>query len=294
MAVSWALISGASTGIGRAVAMQLLSEGFNVIAGVRSPTAADRLRQQASSIKQGHLETTTLDVTDQSSIDATVAHATELSGSEGLRAVINNAGIGVPGPLEHLTPSDWRRQFDVNFFGAIDLTRDTLPLLRRAVAAHGRGVPRLLFISSIGGRIAQPLMAPYTCSKFALSALGDSLRLELRPQGIGVTVIEPGAIATDIWSKGQDSAADYTPNHPARKLYSREIEGLIALAQKAASNAIPAEKAAEEVVRTITAARAPARVLIGNDAKIAARLKSLLPTSVFDNILAKQFGIPKQ
>ena len=274
--------------------MQLLSEGFNVIAGVRSPAAADRLRQQASSIKQGHLETTTLDVTDQSSIDATVAHATELSGTDGLRAVINNAGIGVPGPLEHLTPADWRRQFDVNFFGAVDLSRDTLPLLRRAVAVHGRGVPRLLFISSIGGRIAQPLMAPYTCSKFALSALGDSLRLELRPQGIGVTVIEPGAIATDIWSKGQDSATDYTPDHPARKLYSREIEGLIALAQKAASNAIPAEKAAKEVVRTITAARAPARVLIGNDAKIAARLKSLLPTSVFDNILAKQFGIPKQ
>jgi len=294
MAVSWALISGASTGIGRAVAMQLLSEGFHVIAGVRSPAAADRLRQQAATIKSGSLETTTLDVTDQSSIDAAVAHAAELSGPDGLRAVINNAGIGVPGPLEHLTPSDWRRQFDVNFFGAIDLTRATLPLLRRAVAAHGRGVPRLLFISSIGGRIAQPLMAPYTCSKFALSALGDSLRLELRPQGIGVTVIEPGAIATDIWSKGQDSAADYTPDHPARKLYSREIEGLIALAQKAASNAIPAEKAAEEVVRTITAARAPARVLIGQDAKIAARLKSLLPTSVFDNILAKQFGIPKQ
>ncbi|HSY35509.1 MAG TPA: SDR family NAD(P)-dependent oxidoreductase, partial [Acidobacteriaceae bacterium] len=101
MAVSWALISGASTGIGRAVAMQLLSERFNVIAGVRSPAAADRLRQQASSIKQGHLETTTLDVTDQSSIDATVAHAAELSGTDGLRAVINNAGIGVPGPLEH-------------------------------------------------------------------------------------------------------------------------------------------------------------------------------------------------
>jgi NAD(P)-dependent dehydrogenase (short-subunit alcohol dehydrogenase family) len=293
MAVSWSLISGASTGIGRATALELLSKGFNVIAGVRSPAAADRLRQQASSIKQGHLETTTLDVTDQSSIDAAAAHAAQLAGPNGLRVVINNAGIVVPGPVEFVSAAEWRQQFNVNLFGAIELTRATLPLLRRGVEAHGRGIPRLLLVSSIGGRIAQPMMAPYTSSKFALTALGDSLRLELRRQGIGVTVIEPGAVATDIWAKGDVSAEEFTPDHPARELYEPELNGLLVLARKTASNAMPAERAAQDLVSTILAKRAPARVLIGTDAKIMARLKALLPASVFDNILAKEFGIPK-
>jgi NAD(P)-dependent dehydrogenase (short-subunit alcohol dehydrogenase family) len=292
MALSWALISGASTGIGRATTLALLKQTFSVIAGVRSEAAANRLREQASAIKSGRLETVTLDVTDQASIDAVVTHTTSLVGADGLRAVINNAGIVVPGPVEHITQADWRRQFDVNLFGAIGLTRATLPLLRAGVAAHGRGVPRLLFISSIGGRIAQPMMAPYTCSKFALTALGDSLRLELRRQGIGVTVIEPGAFASEIWAKGDASSEEFTPDHPARKLYEPELNGLLALARKTASNAPPVERAAEEIVRTIIAPRAPARVLVGTDAKIAARMKALLPTSVFDNILARQFGIP--
>jgi NAD(P)-dependent dehydrogenase (short-subunit alcohol dehydrogenase family) len=292
MALSWALISGASTGIGRATTLALLKQSFSVIAGVRSEAAANRLREQASAIKSGRLETVTLDVTDQASIDAVVTHTTSLVGADGLRAVINNAGIVVPGPVEHITQADWRRQFDVNLFGAIGLTRATLPLLRTGVGAHGRGVPRLLFISSIGGRIAQPMMAPYTCSKFALTALGDSLRLELRRQGIGVTVIEPGAFASEIWAKGDASSEEFTPDHPARKLYEPELNGLLALARKTASNAPPVERAAEEIVRTIIAPRAPARVLVGTDAKIAARMKALLPTSVFDNILARQFGIP--
>src|SRR5215469_11557532 len=191
MALSWALISGASTGIGRSTALALLHRNFSIIAGVRSEAAANRLREQAAATRSGLLEIVTLDVTDQASIDATVAHATTLTGPDGLRAVINNAGIAVPGPVEHLTQADWRRQFDVNFFGAIAVTRATLPLLRGGVSAHGRSIPRLLFISSIVGRIAHPVMAPYSCSKCALTALGDSLRLELRRQGVGVTVIEP-------------------------------------------------------------------------------------------------------
>lgn len=137
-------------------------------------------------------------------------------------------------------------------------------------------------------------MAPYTSSKFALTALGDSLRLELRRQGIGVTVIEPGAIATDIWAKGDASAQEFTPDHPARKLYGLEIDGLAALARKTASEAMPVEPAAQQVVQSILVRRAAARVLIGKDAKIMARLKALLPTGVFDNLLAKEFGITQQ
>jgi NAD(P)-dependent dehydrogenase (short-subunit alcohol dehydrogenase family) len=215
MATSWVLISGASTGIGRATAVALAARGFKVLAGVRSDSAAQALEKAAGN---GNLSPVALDVTSVESIQVAVERAAELSGADGLYGLINNAGIVVPGPVEHVTREDWRMQFEVNFFGAIELTQQALPLLRKGVAAHGFGVPRLLLISSIGGRIAQPFLAPYTTSKFALTALGDSLRLELRRQGIGVTVIEPGAIATDIWGKGDAAGQQFTPDHPARKL----------------------------------------------------------------------------
>ena len=290
--VSWALISGASTGIGRATALRLAGEGFQVLAGVRSQAAADALSGEAAKLKSpGRLIPLTLDVTDASSISAAVGRAGELAGSSGLRAVINNAGIVVPGPVEHVTAAEWRQQFDVNFFGAIELTRAALPLLRQGVANYGAFVPRLLFVSSIGGRVSQPILAPYTTSKFAISALGDSLRLELRRQGIGVTVIEPGAIATELWGKGDVSAEQFHSSHPARRLYGPEIDGLVKAAKRISARAISADAAAKAIVRSVLAKRPPARVLVGRDAKITAKLRNLLPLSWFDAILLREFNI---
>ncbi len=177
------------------------------------------------------------------------------------------------------------------FFGMIELTRAALPLLRQGVINHGVFVPRLLFVSSIGGRVSQPILAPYTTSKFATSALGDSLRLELRRQGIGVTVIEPDAISTEIWGKGDVSSEQFHPSHPARRLYGPEIDGLAKAAKRASARAIPADMAAKVIVRSILAKRPSARVLVGRDAKIAARLRNLLPLSWFDAILRKEFNI---
>ena len=291
MPESWVLISGTSTGIGRATALLLASKGFNVIAGVRREADARSLAEAGGAASEGRLAPVVLDVTDQSSIEATARRAQELTGASGLHAVINNAGIVVPGPVEHVSADDWRRQFDVNFFGTIELTRATLPLLRQGVAAHGLHVPRLMFVSSIGGRVSQPMLAPYTTTKFATSALGDSMRLELRRQGIGVTVIEPGAIATEMWAKGDTSAQEFGPSHPARKLYDAEIIGLIKAAKNTSARAIPAAKAAEDILRALTASRAPARVLVGIDAKVTALLRGWLPLSWFDAILMREFQI---
>ncbi len=235
-----------------------------------------------------------LDVTNDAQIAAAVSTAQELCGEFGLRAVINNAGIVVAGPLEHVMAAEWRRQFDVNFFGMIELTRATLPLLRRGVRFHGANLPRLIFVSSIGGRVSQPGLMPYTTSKFATTALGDGLRLELRRQGIGVTVVEPGAIATAIWAKGDSAAQEFSPSHPARILYDIEINGLTAAAKRTASKAISAEHAADVIIRSLLARRAPARVLIGRDARMIALLKSVLPVSWFDAILAREFGLAGQ
>ena len=211
--------------------------------------------------------------------------------SDGLWALINNAGIVVGGPVEQLTPGDWRRQFDTNFFGWIEVIRAALPVLRQGVRAFGIHTPRIVLISSIAGRIAQPILAPYTCSKWATTALGDSLRLELRRQGIGVSVIEPGAIATAIWGKGEASLAEFGPDHPARKLYGAESDALAEAATEAAATAIPSGRAADAILRALTAPRAPARVLVGQDAKTAALLRRWLPTTWFEFLVMRQFGI---
>jgi NAD(P)-dependent dehydrogenase (short-subunit alcohol dehydrogenase family) len=246
---------------------------------------------EGSPQQKGRVIPVILDVTNDVSIQNAVNHVREETGPDGLWALVNNAGIAVGGPVEEVSAADWRRQFDINFFGWIEVIRAALPLLRQGVRTQGIHIPRLVLVSSIGGRVAQPLLAPYTCSKSAATALGDSLRLELRRQGIGVSVIEPGAIATPIWRKGEASMAEFGPNHPARKLYAAEIDGLQKVATEVAGAAIPPERAADAILGALTAQRAPARVLVGQDAKIAALLKRWLPTTWFDLLLMRKFAI---
>jgi short-subunit dehydrogenase len=124
-----------------------------------------------------------------------------------------------------------------------------------------------------------------------MSSLGESLRMELHGQGIGVTVIEPGAIATAIWGKGEVSAGEFGPDHPARALYGREIDGLTKLAARTAAGAISADKAADALVRALIARKPPAKVLVGRDAVLGAMLKKWLPASWFEAILRREFGI---
>jgi NAD(P)-dependent dehydrogenase (short-subunit alcohol dehydrogenase family) len=290
----WALVTGTSTGIGRAVALTLVAQGVNVFAGVRRQADADSLSAEASratSPVAGKLRPLILDVTRESEIASAIDHVSDQVGLDGLWALVNNAGIVVPGPVEYMSLADWRKQFDVNFFAMCELTRAALPLLRQSVSTLGKGVPRIMFVSSIGGRVAQPLLSPYTSSKFATTALGDSLRLELHRQGIGVTVLEPGAIATAIWDKGETAGNEFTPDHPAMALYGPELEGLLRLSRKTAKNAIPAEQAAAIAVQALLRSKAPARVLVGRDAKAMAFLRKWLPLSWFDAILLREFGI---
>jgi NAD(P)-dependent dehydrogenase (short-subunit alcohol dehydrogenase family) len=290
-------VTGTSTGIGKAAALGLASEGVNVIAGVRRAGDGEALVAEASRLsprapgKIGRIIPVILDVTSDGSIQDAFERIRQETRSDGLWALINNAGIAVGGPVEQLNPADWRRQFDTNFFGWIEVIRAALPLLRQGVRAFGIHIPRIVLVSSIAGRIAQPLLAPYTCSKWATTALGESLRLELRRQGIGVSVIEPGPVATAIWAKGEASLANFGPDHPARKLYGGEIDALAKAAPEAAATAIPAERAADAILRALTAPRSPARVLVGQDAKMAALLKRWLPTTWSEFLVMRRFGI---
>lgn len=182
------VITGASSGIGQACALRLHQSGFHVFAGVRAKADAQTIRLRG----EQRLQPLFLDVTISESIAAARETVEASVHPGGLSGLVNNAGIPLGGPLEFLDLDDIRCQFDVNFFGAISVTQAFLPLLRRA-----RG--RIVNMSSSGGLLALPFMGPYAASKFAMEAISDSLRVELKPWGISVSVVEPGAIATPIW-----------------------------------------------------------------------------------------------
>ncbi|MDB5092090.1 MAG: Oxidoreductase, Glucose/ribitol dehydrogenase family, partial [Candidatus Eremiobacteraeota bacterium] len=183
------VVTGASTGIGAAAAAELARLGYVVFAGVRSDADASAVCALHENVRALRL-----DVTSAAEV-AAAAGAVAASGLA-LQGVVNNAGIAVAGPLEYLPVDEWRRQFEVNLFGAVTVTQAFLPLLRPA-----RG--RLVFVGSVSGRLATPFIAPYSASKFALRAVTDALRIELFPFGLSVSLIEPGSVKTPIWQKGR-------------------------------------------------------------------------------------------
>jgi NAD(P)-dependent dehydrogenase (short-subunit alcohol dehydrogenase family) len=281
------LITGSSTGIGRAAAVWLSRQGYSIFGGVRNQ--ADARTLESLSCSPGRIEALILDVTDAASIAAAAGHVREVVGSAGLMGLVNNAGVGVFGPVEFVTIEQWRQQFEVNVLGVIAVTQAMLPLLR--VAADAMDAARIVLIGSIAGRVSQPIVAPYSASKHAIEALADALRIELRDQGIQTSLIEPGAIKTEIWRKGQESGAKVAADSPARQWYGAMIDTVAARAAESANGAIDADVVARAIQRCLEKPKAPTRVLVGRDAKLGALVRAILPDRWFDFVLARAFGI---
>jgi NAD(P)-dependent dehydrogenase (short-subunit alcohol dehydrogenase family) len=271
------LITGASRGIGRASALRLDHRGFDVIAGVRSEEAGRRLAAEASE----RLRVVHLDVTDGGSVQA----AAEAVGDR-LDALINNAGVVVAGVVEALSVDDLRDQLEVNVVGQVAVTQAMLPALR---AARGR----IVFISSVSGRVSSPVLTPYTASKFALEAIADGLRLELRPWGIDVVLVEPGSIDTDIWRGSEqqfdDGVAAMTEEH--RRLYAKLMSGMRKLIVATAKRAAPVEKVVGVIEEAVTASRPRARYVVGADARAQIVVRALLPDRAYDAVVARLLGV---
>lgn len=271
------LITGASTGIGRAAALRLDRAGWRVFAGVRKEADADSLHEAGS----GRLTPLTLDVTDGGQIAAAAERIGTEVGEAGLDGLVNNAGIGVMGPLETLPLDDFRRQIEVNLTGQVAVTQAMLPLIRRATG-------RVVFVSSAGGRMALPFGGPYHAAKFGLEAVADSLRQELRPWGIEVAVIEPGSIDTPIWERAVRSYEEMAARAPAaqEELYGKRLANLQEGARRTAARGIPPEKAAEAIADALTARRPRTRRRVGLDAQGQVLLRRLLPDRALDRLLA--------
>ncbi|MBA2505550.1 MAG: SDR family NAD(P)-dependent oxidoreductase [Thermoleophilaceae bacterium] len=267
------LVTGASTGIGHATAKHLGASGFDVRAGVRKPADAERLEREPG------VTPVTIDVTDTDSIAAAAATL-----PDELYGLVNNAGVAVNAPVEYVPLDELRRQLEVNLVGQVAVTQAVLGRVR---AAQGR----VLFVTSVGGRIALPLFAPYAASKFGLEAVADAMRRETRDQGIEVIVIQPGGTATPIWDRGAATADAMRAEMPpeAGQRYGRMMEILQEEAVKAAkgkAGAVPPEYVAKKIGRALTAEKPKIRYP-SRDARVAIGLQRLLGDRAFDWIVAR-------
>ncbi len=276
------VITGASSGIGEACALRMDRLGYQVFAGVRKEADGKALRQKASD----RLAPIMLDVTDGAQIESAAQAVDAAVGDAGLAGLVNNAGISVAAPLEFVPLDDLRRQLEVNVVGQVAVTQAFLPMVRRG---HGR----IVNISSSNGRLAVAFLGPYCASKFAMEAVTDSLRQELRPWGIPVSSVQPGSIDTPIWDKGQAAADELEKAlpQPAHELYGAAIPAVREAARREAAGSIPADEVAKAVAHALTAKRPRVRYLVGRDAQIQGALALLVPDRIRDWLVTRQLGL---
>ena len=265
------LISGASTGIGKACAIHMARLGHSVWAGVRTSKNFEDINK----LDVRSLRPVYLDVTNDASVKEGVSTVIKSAGT--LHALINNAGVAIGGPIEAVSLEDWHRQFETNFFGVIRLTQCCLPWLRESKG-------RIINMSSLSGRLAFPFMGPYAASKFALEALSDSLRREMRPHGVQVSVIEPSAIATPIWEKSKTEGLGKTAQYSAdmTAVYGKVMKHFAQRIDDVARRAAPVTVVTKAVEHALLARRPRTRYPVGYRTKPTTLLLNVLPDAWVD------------
>jgi len=271
------LVTGAAGGIGLATTKTLIQRGYRVYAGVHTAGA------ELTGIPG--VEVLELDVTSTDSVRAAAKEVAAREGSAGLRAVVNNAGVIVQGPLELVPPDELYRQFAVNVLGPVEVTRAFLPLLRQ-----GRG--RVINVSAPTARLAVPFNGPISASKSALESLSHAARVELAPWGIPVVIVVPGGIDTAIFAKAAAAAETALGSADPERvaLYARQLDAVAAATSTMSTS--PPQTVADTIARAIGAARPKTRYLANRDARIFAVL-SHLPVRLRDRLLTRTLGLHK-
>jgi NAD(P)-dependent dehydrogenase (short-subunit alcohol dehydrogenase family) len=275
------LITGASGGVGTAVTRALDEAGWRVFAGVRSPDAVAGVEAFG-----GGVTAVQLDITDQESIRRAAATITGEVGDAGIAGLVNNAGIIVQGPLELVPVQALRRQFEVNVIGQIAVTQAFLPLLRQ-------GGGTIVNMGAATGRVTVPMLGPISASKTALESVTDALRMELKHQGVGVTIIEPGAMETPIFEKAAASAtADgYAGTEATRRLYEGALEAVSE--RMAGQSTSPVDGVVKTVVKALSSGDPEARYVVGRDAGQLVMLRHL-PQGLRDRLLMNNMGLTRE
>lgn len=280
------VVTGASSGIGRAIVARIVAEGGLAFAGVRKLTDAESLAREFAD----RVHPLIFDVTEETAVRAAASSVNAKLAGRTLFGLVNNAGVAVPGPLLELETSDVRRQFEINLLGIHSVTRAFAPLLGAAPEASGpKG--RIVMMSSVAGVLGQPFVGPYVASKHALEGYSDALRRELMLYGVDVIVIGPGAIATPIWAKGEQEADDA---RFAASPYKEPLQKIRAYFAEAGRNGLPPEDVGALVWRVLTEEKPKARYAIMNKPLLEGTLPRLLPKRVVDGIVAKRLGLTKK
>jgi NAD(P)-dependent dehydrogenase (short-subunit alcohol dehydrogenase family) len=271
------VITGANGGVGSALTKRLGEMGWHVFAAVRSESAIEALEPGE------HVTPVRLDVTDADSIRAAAQVVSERAGRDGLAGLVNNAGTIVQGPLELVPVHALRRQFEVNVIGQLAVTQAYLPLLRRAGGT-------IVNMGAATGRVTVPMLGPISASKTALESLTDALRMELKHQGVAVTIIEPGAMETAIFDKSAaDGAADgYAGTLETQRLYAKALQA--AGEMMANQKTSPVDGVVDTIVKALTSDRPEARYVVGRDAGQLVMLRRF-PQGLRDRLLMNTVGL---
>lgn len=275
-----ALITGASSGFGLLTTIALARRGWRVLATMRNPDRSGKLEEaaRAAGVRE-RLELLRLDVTKGDEIAAVAGQVA--SRQDPLHGLVNNAGFALPGFTEDVTDAELREQFETNFFGAAAMTRALLPVMRR------QGFGHVVMVSSISGRLGFPGVGSYAAAKFALEGWTESLRYEMKPVGIQVAIVEPGAFETDIWTRNAkiaDGMRDPTsPNAGRVEKWRARVQGQ---RQKADPQVV-----ADLIARVLETPRPRLRYVIGTDARMGLMMKALLPRAIFESLISKNTGM---
>ncbi len=278
------VITGVSTGIGLGCAAEFVRRGYTVFGSVRKQADADRLQTQLGE----RFIPLLFDVTDQAAVDAAVVQVGAALQGKGLDGLINNSGIAEGGPLQHIPLDSVRRQFEVNVFGLLRVTQAFLPLLG-AKENHPSKPGKILNISSVGGKFAAPFIGPYAATKHAVEALSQALRRELLMYGIDVIIIGPGAVASEIWDKGERSAEPFrdTAYYPSMLLFKKNF-------LDPGKQGLSLESIGKSIADIFENPRPKTRYAILKDKFKNWTIPRLLPDRVVDRFVGKANGLLKK
>ncbi|GAA6155954.1 SDR family NAD(P)-dependent oxidoreductase [Pyruvatibacter sp. HU-CL02332] len=280
-----AVVTGVSSGIGRAICAQLIKDGWHVFGSVRKDSDADAARDALGDA----FTPLVFDVTDEPAIAAACDQVSEALAGRTLNGLVNNAGIAVAGPARYVSIHDLKTQFDVNVYGVVRTSQAFLPLLG---ADHEReGKPgKIINISSLSGRFSVPFMSPYSMSKYAVEALSDAMRAELLLHGVDVVIVEPGPVKTPIFAKTEE--LDFSPYRETE--YADALEKVIGSTQKLGKDGLEPEEVGNLIVEIFNNASPKTRYPILKSKFSRWTLPRLLPDRLVDRALARRVGIRKR
>jgi NAD(P)-dependent dehydrogenase (short-subunit alcohol dehydrogenase family) len=274
-------VTGASSGIGRATALELARRGHRVLIGARRNAVLDEIAQV-----DPNLTPVPIDVTDSASIEAAALRIDGLTDGHGVDVLVNSAGYALAGPVEALSSEAIEHQFATNVFGLLAVTRAILPRMRE------RRSGRVINVSSVIGRFALPGLGVYSASKHAVEALSDALRIEVAPFGVSVVLIEPSWVATDIAAGSLQQTQDYPVAVDGYEELFAKTGGYIA--DQMAHNSITPEQVARQIATAAEAPRPKARYVLPAKGKVLVKLLETLPDRTADRAKRRTMGLAQR